>query len=99
MQITQCTRDHRGRYTSKELKACEKFVGKNERSFEEGIDDQYTLFFFSHDCVQEVIAWVLNNKYDVWHLIEDISFTSLDDLKRQVNERGKEFDEDWEELE
>ena len=99
MKITQCTRDHRGRFTSKELRACEKFVGKNHDADEIGIDDQYTQFYYSEDVSQDVRDWIYDNRYTIWHLVEDITFNDFDDLIKQINERGMEWDEEnWEHL-
>ena len=98
MRATQATRDHRETFRSKDLKPCERFVGKDHTSFDVGIDDQYTQFFFSKDVPQEIIDWVEENKYKVWAAIEEITFESFDDLIKQINEWGVEFngDDDWE---
>lgn len=99
MKITQITRDHREHFTSKMIRACEKFVGKNHHVDEVSIDDQYTQFFFSEDVSEDVRDWVYDNRYSIWHLMEEITFTDLDDLIKQVNERGMEWDADsWEHL-
>lgn len=99
MKITQCTRDHRGRFTSKELRKCEKFVGESPIVEEWGIDDQYTQFYLSKDVSEEIMDWIYDNRYSIWHLVEDIAFNDFDDLIKQINERGMEWDEDsWEEL-
>jgi len=97
MKITQCTRDHRGRFTSKELRVCEKFVGENHDAAEYGIDDQYTQFYFSEDVPYEIGNWIFTNRHSIWHLVEDITFNDFDDLVAQINARGTEWDEDsWE---
>ncbi len=99
MKITQITRDHRETFTSKEIRKCEKFVGKNHDADEIGIDDQYTQFFFSEDVSEDVRDWIYYNRYTIWHLVEEITFNDLDDLITQINERGMEWDADsWEEL-
>ena len=80
------------------IRQCEKFVGKHHDSYEFGIDDQYTEFFFSKEVVQDIINWVIDNRYRIYHLVEDITFNDLDDLVAQVNARGEEWDEEWEPL-
>lgn len=98
MKITSITRDHRETFSSKMIRQCEKFVGKHHDSYEFGIDDQYTEFFFSKEVVQDIINWVIDNRYRIYHLVEDITFNDLDDLIAQVNARGEEWDEEWEPL-
>ena len=99
MKMTQCTRDHRETFTSKEIRRCEKFVGKNHDSEEFGIDDQYTIFFFSEDVAPDIKEWVYNNRYCIWHLVEDVTFNDFDDAIAQINAKGMEWDADcWEPL-
>jgi len=100
MKATSATRDHHETFRSKDLKPCEKFVGKDHTSFEVGIDDQYTCFFFSKDVPAEIQKWVDDNKYDVCPAIDELTFESFDDLLKQINEWGLEFhgDEDWKTL-
>lgn len=80
------------------IRLCEKFVGKDHDADEIGIDDQYTQFFYSKDVASNVKDWIYNNRYNVYHLVEDITFNDLDDLIAQVNARGMEWDEEWEPL-
>lgn len=99
MKITQCTRDHRETFTSKELRKCEKFVGESPFVEEWGIDDQYTQFYLSKDVSEEIMDWIFGNRYSIWHLVTDITFNDFDDLIKQINARGMEWDEDsWEEV-
>jgi hypothetical protein len=99
MKITQCTRDHREHFTSKELRKCETFAGERCIAEEWGIDDQYTQFYFSKDVSEEIIDWVIGNRYCIWHLVQDITFNDLEDLIAQINAYGAEWGGDcWEEL-
>ena len=98
MKMTSITRDHRETFTSKMIRLCEKFVGKDHDADEIGIDDQYTQFFYSKDVTPDVRDWIYNNRYSVYHLVDDITFRDLDDLIAQVNARGMEWDEEWEPL-
>ena len=98
MKITQCTRDHRETFDSKTLDACEAFVGTNHDAEECGIDDQYTQFYFSEDVPCEICEWVYMNRHCIYHLLQDITFIDFDDLIKQINARGTEWDEDWEEV-
>lgn len=99
MKITSITRDHRETFSSKMLRDCETFVGEEHDADEVGIDDQYTQFFYSKDVASDVKDWIYNNRYSVWHLVDDIIFRDLDDLIAQINARGMEWDaESWEML-
>ena len=98
MRATQATRDHRETFTSKDLKPCEKFVGKDYMSFEVGIDDQYTQFFFSRDVQPEILDWVDHNAARVWAAIQELTFNTFDELLEQINKHGVEMhgEDDWE---
>ncbi len=101
MRAITTTRDHRETFKAKHLQPAEKYVGKGHHACEVGIDDQYTIFYFSKDVAEEIIDWCLSsNKYMIWHLLESgMEFSSLDDLIGKINAAGKEWDEDsWEDL-
>lgn len=99
MKCISITRDHRERFTSKVIRECERYVGKLGYNDEIGIDDQYTQFFFSAGTPVEVVDWVLDNRYSVWHLLGcGIEFNSFDDFIFKVNKLGLEWDEEWDEL-
>jgi len=101
MKAIAITRDHRETFKAKHLKSAEKYVGKEHHACEVGINDHYTIFYFSKDVAKKIINWCLgSNKYKIWHLLESgIEFSSLDDLINKINDAGKEWDEDsWEDL-
>jgi len=98
MKIITRTRDHRETFKSKYLKSAEDFVGEGSYDDEIGIDDQYTLFYFSADVPEVIIDWVFDNRYMIWHLLDDgIEFNSFSELVDKLNAAGLEWDEDsWE---
>jgi hypothetical protein len=98
MKIITRTRDHRESYTSKYLKEAEDFVGEAHFNDEIGIDDQYTIFYYTSDVPEVIVDWVVDNRYMIWHLLEDgIEFNSLSELVGKINAAGIEWDEDsWE---
>lgn len=98
MKIITRTRDHRESFKSKYLKSAEDFVGEGSYDDEIGIDDQYTLFYFSADVPNVIFNWVFDNRYMIWHLLEDgIEFNSFSELVDKLNAAGLEWDEDsWE---
>lgn len=99
-RIISITRDHKETFTSKDFRRCENFVKGGYISVEEGIDDQYTIFYFSKDTSRKVIEWVVSNKYSISHLIGNgVKFVNLNDLIDLINKKGEEWDVDsWEEL-
>ena len=98
MKIITRTRDHRESYTSKYLKEAEDFVGEAHFNDEIGIDDQYTIFYYTSDVPEVIIDWVVDNRYMIWHLLEDgVEFNSLSELVGKINAAGLEWDIfDWE---
>lgn len=97
MKITSITRDHRETFTSKHLRPCERFVGKDHDADEVGIDDQYTLFYYSSDVPPELKDWVYDNRYSIWHLVDDIECKDFDDFICIINEKLKEWMEEQDE--
>lgn len=98
MKIITRTRDHRGSYKSKYLKEAEDYVGKAHFNDEMGIDDQYTTFYYSSDVPEVIVDWVVDNRYALWHLLEEgVEFNSFSELVDKINAAGFEWDEDsWE---
>jgi hypothetical protein len=99
MKIITRTRDHRETFKSKYLKSAEDFVGEGSYDDEIGIDDQYTLFYFSADVPDAIARWCLGHvRYMIWHLLDDgIEFNSFRELVDKLNADGIEWDEDsWE---
>jgi hypothetical protein len=98
MKIITRTRDHRESFKSKYLKSAEDFVGENHFTDEVGIDDQYTLFYFTDDVQIRIIDWVFDNRYMIWHLLEaGVEFNYFSVLVDKLNAAGFEWDEDsWE---
>jgi hypothetical protein len=99
MKIITRTRDHRESFKSKYLKSAEDFVGEGSYDDEIGIDDQYTLFYFSADVPDAIARWCLGDvRYMIWHLLDDgIEFNSFSELVDKLNAAGLEWDKDsWE---
>jgi hypothetical protein len=99
MKIITRTRDHRETFKAKYLKSAEDFVGEGSYGNEIGIDDQYTIFYFSADVPDAIARWCLGGaRYMIWHLLDDgIEFNSFSELVDKLNAAGLEWDEDsWE---
>lgn len=73
-------------------------MGEKHFAEEIGIDDQYTNFYYSSDVPEAIVDWVFDNRYMIWHLLDDgIEFNSFSELVDKLNAAGFEWDEDsWE---
>jgi len=99
MKIITRTHDHRDNFSSKYLKSAEDFIGEGYYDYEIGIDDQYTLFYFSADVLDVIAKWCLGSaRHTIWHLLEEgIEFNSFSELVDKLNAAGIEWDGDnWE---
>ena len=98
MKIITRTRDHRESFESEYLKSAEDFMGENHFTDEVGIDDQYTLFYFTDDVQIRIIDWCLAERHAICFLLEDgVEFNSFSELVDKLNAKGIEWDEDsWE---
>jgi len=98
MKIITRTRDHNESFESEYLKSAEDFVGEKHYNDEIGIDDQYTIFYYSSDVPEVIIDWVFDNRYMIWHLLEDgVEFNYFSVLVDKLNAEGLVWDEDsWE---
>ena len=98
MKIIARTRDHRDSFSSKYLKSAEDYIGEKYFNDEIGIDDQYTMFYYTSDVPEVIVDWVVVNRYMIWHLLEDgVEFNTFSELVDKLNAAGIEWDEDsWE---
>ena len=78
MKIIARTRDHRDSFSSKYLKSAEDYIGEKYFNDEIGIDDQYTMFYYTSDVPEVIVDWVVDNRYMIWHLLEDgVEFNNI----------------------
>jgi hypothetical protein len=93
MKIITRTRDHRETFKAIYLKSAEGFVGEGSYGNEIGIDDQYTIFYFSADVPEAIARWCLGGaRYMIWHLLDGgIEFNSFSELVDKLNAAGLGF--------
>lgn len=93
--ITRLMHD-RESFESEYLKSAEDFVGEfHDYNYEIGIDDQYTIFYYSSDVPEVIIDWVFDNRYMIWHLLDKgVEFNSFSALVDKLNADGIEWDDD-----
>lgn len=89
--------DHRETPRTKDLKPCEKFVGKDYNDYNEGVDDGYCIWYFSKDVPDHIRGWCIDNKYDTAFALSDgIEFTTTEEFYTKVCEALRDIDEEYE---